>query len=140
LLTALLALALLLTACGSGDDDSSTGTTGGTDAPGAACTSDFEGGCPSTAKLCYAVGASSSCKNGGLCAGTGTEPLACAYGCKSDADCAALAEPGLVCLLGCTERLFNGFCTTPAARDELATHPLCTEPSPGRRSVAGVSY
>jgi hypothetical protein len=127
------------TGCGSGDDDDDSAPAGG-DEPGAPCTSDFEGGCPAAAKLCYAVGTSSSCKSGGLCAGTGTVPLTCAYECAADADCAAFDPPDQVCLLGCAERLFNGFCTTVAARDDLLDSEFCVTPKSGRASIAGVTY
>jgi len=143
-ITAHLTIALLFgvagaVACGGGGDDDDSGPPTGDD-PGMACTSDFRGGCPETAKLCYAVGGSSSCKSGGLCAGTGTEPLSCAYACKADADCAAYDPPDQVCLLGCAQRLFNGFCTTAAARDDLLDSEFCTTPQSGITSLAGASY
>src|SRR3954469_21285644 len=141
-ITAHIALALLFgslaaPACGGGDDDSAP-LTG--DEPGAACTSDFHGGCPETAKLCYAVGTSSSCKGGGLCAGAGTVPLSCSYGCRADADCAGYDPAEQVCLLGCAQRLFNGFCTTAATRDDLLDSEFCTKAEAGIASLAGVSY
>ena len=144
-ITAHLTIALLFglaggVACaGGGDDDDASGPVTG-DEPGAACTSDFRGGCPETAKLCYAVGTSSSCKSGKLCAGTGTVPLTCAYGCQADADCAGYDPPDQVCLLGCAQRLFNGVCTTAAARDDLLDSEFCTTPKSGIASIAGVSY
>ena len=126
--------------CGGGDDDNGAGGPVTGDDPGAACTSDFRGGCPEAAKLCYAVGTSSSCKGGGLCAGTGTVALSCSYGCEADADCAGFDPPDQVCLLGCAERLFNGFCTTAAARDDLLDSEFCAQSQRGNASIAGVSY
>ncbi len=120
---------------GLGACSSSDGGTAGL-AEGVACyMRDTSLSCHAGATLCYAVGTSSPCAQGGLCIGDGTG-MVCAHRCNKDTDC-AIASATAVCMQGCKGDMINGYCVEPAARDELLS-TTCSTWSPGITGSDGV--